>query len=74
MARLRSHSVSFEQQVAQEYFSGDTLHGLAERRNISRNLVWTCVRIRCERPCWTWVGVRSIRVCWIDLDCACVWT
>lgn len=27
MARHRSHSVAFKRQVAQEYLSGETLHG-----------------------------------------------
>ena len=28
MARHRSHSVAFKRQVAQEYLSGETLHGI----------------------------------------------
>jgi transposase len=39
MARHRSHSVAFKRQVAQEYLSGETLHGLARRHDLSRNLV-----------------------------------
>ena len=39
MARRRSHSVEFKRQVAQEYLGGETLHGLARRHDISRNLV-----------------------------------
>ena len=39
MARHRSHSVAFKCQVAQEYPSGDALHGLAKRHDLSRNLV-----------------------------------
>ena len=39
MARHRSHSIEFKRQVAQEFISGDTLHGLAKRHDISRNLV-----------------------------------
>src|ERR1700709_129215 len=39
MSRHRSHSVSFKRQVAQEYLSGETLHGLAKRHDLSRNLV-----------------------------------
>jgi transposase-like protein len=39
MARHRSHSVEFKRQVVQEYLSGETLHGLARRHDISRNLV-----------------------------------
>ncbi|KAB7783826.1 hypothetical protein [Methylorubrum populi] len=39
MARHRSHSIAFKRQVAQEYPSGETLHGLAKRHDLSRNLV-----------------------------------
>jgi transposase len=39
MAKHRSHSIEFKRQVAQEYLAGDTLHGLAKRHDISRNLI-----------------------------------
>lgn len=39
MARHRSHSVEFKRQVAQEFVTGETLHGLAKRHDISRNLI-----------------------------------
>lgn len=39
MARYRSHSVEFKRQVAQEYLAGETLHGLARRHDVSRNLI-----------------------------------
>lgn len=39
MANHRSHSVEFKRQVAQEYLAGETLHGLAKRHDISRNLI-----------------------------------
>lgn len=39
MARHRSHSVEFKRQVAQEFLAGETLHCLAKRHDISRNLV-----------------------------------
>lgn len=39
MARHRSHSVEFKRQVAQEFLGGETLHALAKRHDISRNLV-----------------------------------
>jgi transposase len=39
MARHRSHSVAFKRQVAQEFVSGETLHGLAKRHDLSRNLI-----------------------------------
>jgi transposase len=39
MARHRSHRIEFKRQVAQEFVGGETLHGLAKRHDISRNLI-----------------------------------
>lgn len=39
MARHRTHSLSFNCQMAQEYLAGETLHGLAQRHDLSRNLI-----------------------------------
>jgi transposase-like protein len=39
MARYRTHSIEFKRQVAQEYLSGETLHGLAKRHDVTRNLI-----------------------------------
>ena len=39
MAKHRSHSTAFKRQVAQEYLAGETLHGLAKRHDLSRNLI-----------------------------------
>lgn len=39
MARHRTHSVTFKRQVAQEFLAGGTLHGLAKRHDLSRNLI-----------------------------------
>ena len=39
MARHRSHSVEFKRLVAQEFLGGETLHGLAKRHDLSRNLI-----------------------------------
>lgn len=39
MTRHRSHSIAFKRQVAQEFISGETLHGLAKRHDLSRNLI-----------------------------------
>jgi transposase-like protein len=39
MAKHRCHSIEFKRQLAQEYLAGDTLHGLAKRHDISRNLI-----------------------------------
>jgi len=39
MARHRTHSIEFKRQVAQEFLAGETLHGLAKRHDLSRNLI-----------------------------------
>ncbi len=39
MVRHRTHSTEFKRQLVQEYLSGETLHGLAKRHDISRNLI-----------------------------------
>lgn len=44
MAKHRSYSVEFKRQVAQEYLGGETLHGLAKRHDICRNLVRVWIR------------------------------
>ena len=38
MARQRSHSIELKRQVAQEFVAGETLYGLAKRRQLIR--VW----------------------------------
>ncbi|GLK79139.1 hypothetical protein [Methylopila turkensis] len=44
MTRHRSHSIAFKRQVAQEFISGATLHRLAKRHDLSRNLIRLCVQ------------------------------
>jgi len=39
MAPHHSRSIGFKRQVAQEFVSGETLHGLAKRHDVSRNLI-----------------------------------
>ncbi|WP_020186226.1 helix-turn-helix domain-containing protein [Methylopila sp. 73B] len=39
MTRHRSHSIAFKRQIAQEFISGETLHGLAKRHDLSRKLI-----------------------------------
>ena len=39
MAKHRSYSIEFKRQVAQAFLAGETLHGLAQRHDISRNLI-----------------------------------
>ena len=39
MTKHRSHSIEFKRQVAQEYVAGETLHALAKRHDVSRNLI-----------------------------------
>ncbi len=40
MAKHRSYSIEFKRQVVQDYLTGETLHGLGKRHDISRNLIW----------------------------------
>ena len=47
MATHRRHSLEFKRQVVQEYLAGLTLHGLAKRHDLSRNLIRIWVR-KCE--------------------------
>jgi transposase-like protein len=44
MARHRAHSIEFKRQVAQEFLAGETLHGLAKRHDLARNLIRIWVR------------------------------
>ena len=39
MAKHRTHSTEFKRQVVQEFLAGETLHGLAKRHDICRNLI-----------------------------------
>ena len=39
MAKHRTHSIDFKRQVAQDYLAGETLHSLARRHDLSRNLI-----------------------------------
>jgi len=39
MRKHRSYPIEFKRQVAREYLAGETLHGLAKRHEINRNLV-----------------------------------
>jgi transposase len=39
MAKHRAYSTEFKRQVAQEFIAGETLHGLARRHDVSRNLI-----------------------------------
>ena len=39
MRKHRGYPIEFKRQVAQEYLAGETLHGLAKRHEINRNLV-----------------------------------
>ena len=45
MAKHRTHSIEFEHQVTQEFLAGETLHGLAKRHDICRNLI----RVRVQK-------------------------
>ena len=39
MAKHRIHSIEFKRQVALDFIAGETLHGLAKRHDISRNVI-----------------------------------
>ena len=39
MARHCSHSAAFQRQVAEEFLAGETLHGLSQRHDVSRQLI-----------------------------------
>jgi transposase-like protein len=39
MARHRTYAIEFKRQIVQEYLGGESLHGLAKRHDISRNLI-----------------------------------
>lgn len=39
MAKQKPHSTELKHRVVQEYLAGETLHGLARRHNLPRNLV-----------------------------------
>ena len=39
MAKHRTHSTDCKRQVAQESIAGETLHALAKRHDLSRNLI-----------------------------------
>ena len=39
MAKHRTHGIEFKRQVSQEFLAGETLHGLAKRHDICRNLI-----------------------------------
>jgi len=39
MTKHRSHSAAFKRQLAEEFIAGETLHGLSQRHDISRQLI-----------------------------------
>jgi hypothetical protein len=38
-AKHRTHGIEFKRQIAQDFIAGETLHTIASRRDISRNLI-----------------------------------
>ena len=42
MAKHRTHSVEFKQQVSQEYLAGETLHALAKRHDDTLHNMLRC--------------------------------
>jgi transposase-like protein len=51
MAKHRSHSIEFKRQIAQEFIAGETLHALAKRYDLSRNLIRIWVNLTASRTC-----------------------
>ncbi len=39
MSKQRNYSTEFKRQVVLEYLAGETLHGLAKRHDVSRNVI-----------------------------------
>ena len=39
MAKHRTYSIEFKRQVVQEFLAGETLHALAKRHDVCRNLI-----------------------------------
>ncbi len=39
MAKRRSHGAAFKRQIAEEFLAGETLHGLSQRHDLSRQLI-----------------------------------
>ena len=64
MAKHRTHSIEFKRQIAQDFIAGETLHALANRHDISRNLIRNvCYRNGCRDPPnlprnWQETGIR----------------
>ncbi len=62
MAKHRIYSVEFKRQVVQDYLTGETLHGLAKRHDISRNLIrlWIAKHEAVARS----TATRPLPTCW----------
>ena len=52
MTKHRSHSAAFKRQVAEEFLAGETLHGLSQRHDTSRQLIRIWVG-KFGRALWT---------------------
>jgi transposase len=50
MAKHRTHSIEFKRQVVQDYLGGETLYGLAKRREISCTLIRVWLAKHCQEP------------------------
>ncbi len=73
MARHRTYPIAFKRQIAQEFLSGEvSLHGLAKRNDICRNLIRVWVeKWDCPVSCSSrhQLGVRGGRRAVYDPDC-----
>ena len=50
MAKHRTHSIEFKRQVVQEFLGGESLHALARRHGIGRNLTKICLLYTSPSP------------------------
>jgi hypothetical protein len=76
MAKHRTHNIEFKRQVAQEFLGGETLHGLAKRHDICRNLirVWVpkseaCVFDENAAAVDLLRNTKPVSRCWSGLSC-----
>ena len=69
MARHRTHSIEFKRQVAQDYLAGETLHSLARRHDLSRNLIRIWIQ-KFDLPPQKWTGLSRSAFCLGGADIA----
>ena len=78
MARHRSYPIAFKRQIAQEFLSGEvSLHGLATRNDICRNLIrggWRSISaagsMTRPRPPISLSNMRAVSLLWNEWSAA----